>query len=503
MMEQTALCRAWRGILATDLYAFLERAFRDIDKRLNLIPAPYVELLTQALSDVALGKELRLIINLPPRHLKSVIASVAFPAWLLGNDPSKRIAVISHSQSLANDLAIRCHRLTEMSWYRENFPSMRLAPDRNRTLDFETTQGGGRFAASMDTGVTGRGFDVIIIDDPLSAQDARSEAARDNVISTYEAMLASRLDNPARGAVVVVHQRLHENDLSGYLLSRGGWRHISLPLVAEATTTYQLPSGLWVRRAGEPLVPEFWPPDVIRDTRAKGAGIFAAQYQQNPSATEGDLIERRHIRTFDKLPLGAKEIVLSFDTATKTGDNSSYSVGLVIARDETRHYVIDIFRARVDPVELRDAALRLIARYRPQKILIEDASSGTSLHAMLRERNHRADLWPTRARNKEERLQSVLHYFVEGRVFIKADEVWTVDLISEWMRFPLARHDDQVDAMSQYLTWYQESRPVPFHLAKGLSQEDRVAAKFFGSPPRKGEHPMRPRHGRQFLLRPR
>ena len=129
----------------------------------------------------------------------------------------------------------------------------------------------------MDTGVTGRGFDVIIIDDPLSAQDARSEAARDNVISTYEAMLASRLDNPARGAVVVVHQRLHENDLSGYLLSRGGWRHISLPLVAEATTTYQLPSGLWVRRAGEPLVPEFWPPDVIRDTRAKGAGIFAAQ----------------------------------------------------------------------------------------------------------------------------------------------------------------------------------------------------------------------------------
>ena len=228
----------------------------------------------------------------------------------------------------------------------------------------------------MDTGVTGRGFDVIIIDDPLSAQDARSEAARDNVISTYEAMLASRLDNPARGAVVVVHQRLHENDLSGYLLSRGGWRHISLPLVAEATTTYQLPSGPWVRRAGEPLVPEFWPPDVIRDTRAKGAGIFAAQYQQNPSATEGDLIERRHIRTFDKLPLGAKEIVLSFDTATKTGDNSSYSVGLVIARDETRHYVINVFRARVDPVELRDAALSLIAQYRPRKILIEDASSG-------------------------------------------------------------------------------------------------------------------------------
>jgi len=220
-----------------------------------------------------------------------------------------------------------------------------------------------------------------------------------------------------------------------------------------------------VRHAGEPLVPEFWPPEVIRDIRAKGAGVFAAQYQQNPSATEGDLIQRRYIQTFTKLPPGANETVLSFDTATKTGDSSSYSVGLVIARDERRHYVIDVFRARVDPVELRDAALRLIEQYRPRKILIEDASSGTSLESMLREKNHRAELWPTRARNKEERLQSVLHYFVDGRVFIKEDEVWTVDLLSEWMRFPLGRHDDQLDAMSQYLTWYQESRPVPFPCA--------------------------------------
>jgi predicted phage terminase large subunit-like protein len=174
---------------------------------------------------------------------------------------------------------------------------------------------------------------------------------------------------------------------------------------------------------------------------------------------------------------------------------------LVIARDERRHYVIDVFRARVDPVELRDAALRLIEQYRPRKILIEDASSGTSLESMLREKNHRAELWPTRARNKEERLQSVLHYFVEGRVFIKEDEVWTVDLLSEWMRFPLGRHDDQVDAMSQYLTWYQESRPTPFYIAKGISLEDRAAARFFGPPLPKGQHPLRPRHRTRPMFR--
>jgi len=240
MNEKPALHRALRGALSTDFYAFFERAFRDIDQRLNLVPARYIELLTQTLTDVAHGKRLRAIINLPPRHLKSLIASVAFPAWLLGNDPTKRIAVISHSQSLASDLAIRCHRIMEAGWYRDIFPMTRLAADRNRRLDFETDQGGGRFAASIDTGVTGRGFDVIIIDDPLSAQDASSDTARNNVIQAYESMLASGLDNPARGAVIVVHQRLHENDLTGHLLPQGNWHHLCLPLVAEATTTFQL-----------------------------------------------------------------------------------------------------------------------------------------------------------------------------------------------------------------------------------------------------------------------
>ena len=107
-----------------------------------------------------------------------------------------------------------------------------------------------------------------------------------------------------------------------------------------------------------------------------------------------------------------------------------------------------------------------------------------------------------RSPNKVERLQSVLHYFVDGRVFIKENEVWTVDLLNEWMRFPLARHDDQVDAMSQYLTWYQENRPAPFYIAKGISPQDRAAAKIFGYPPPKGQHPLRPRQGtRPFRLR--
>ena len=244
--------RAFTALLATDLLAFLERAFRDLDPRNRLIMVPFVALLTQELLLVATGETRRLIINLPPRHLKSILASIVFPAWLLGRDPRLRIAVISHGQGLARDLALRTKLVVEAGWYHDVFPEMRLRSERSGTMDFETTQGGGRYAASLDTGVTGRGFDLIVVDDPLSAQNARSAAERQRVRDAYDGMIASRLDDPARGAIVVVHQRLHEGDLTGHLLTEGRWRHVSLPLVASEETTYRLGGRIWTRRLDEP-----------------------------------------------------------------------------------------------------------------------------------------------------------------------------------------------------------------------------------------------------------
>jgi predicted phage terminase large subunit-like protein len=496
MNDIAAARRALRAVLAHDLSAFLERAFRELDPRNTLHINPYVEVLCQELMRVAAGQERRFILNLPPRHLKSILVSIVFPAFLIGRDPRLRVAVVSHGQSLARALALPCHRMIMSDWYQEVFPETRLRADRGGAMDFETTEGGGRYAASFDTGITGRGFDFIVVDDPLSAHDARSAAERERVKETYHGMIASRLDDPARGAIIVVHQRLHEDDLSGHLLGKGGWRHLKLPLVADQEATYQIGSRLWVRQAGDVLIPELFTEEVIRGIRAEqGEAIFSTQYQQNPTATEGDLIRRAHIRTFQDLPPGAHRITLSFDTATKTSETSSYSVGLVIASDDYRHYVTDVFRARVDPVQLRDAALRLIAQYKPSKILIEDASSGVSLEAMLKEKGHRVELRRTGGQSKEERLQSVLHYFVDQRVFIKANEAWSVELENEWMRFPLARHDDQVDAISQFLCWWQENTPMQPFIARGGSWEDRLAIKMFGAPPPKGQHPMRPRTG--------
>lgn len=490
---------AFRAALATDLLTFLERAFREIDPRGVLQVADYVLYLIEALQRVAEGKDTRVILNLPPRHLKSILASIVWPAWLLGQDPKLRIAVVSHSQALARDLSLKTLRLMETDFYREVFPQTRLRDDRRQAIDFETSQSGGRYAASFETGITGRGFDLIIIDDPISAHAVRSSTERDRVNETFDTMVASRLDDPLRGAIVVVGQRLHENDLSGYLLAKGGWKHICLPLVAEHVTELQVGGRLWVRNPGDVLLPALWTVAVVAQTRsAVGEAVFSAQYQQNPSAAIGELIQPDHIRKFDELPLCANRLTLSWDTAVKTGPNTSYTVCLVFATDGKRHYVVDVLRARLDPVQMRDAALRLIAQYRPRNILVEDASSGPGLAKMLEEHHHRCELRPTGGMSKEERLEPHLHMFSEGRVLIKNNEPWTTDLASELLKFPFGRFDDQLDSMTQYLNWAAEklpsTRPI---IARTGGWEENMARMLAHQtrPIRKGEHPMRPARG--------
>jgi predicted phage terminase large subunit-like protein len=491
--------RAFRAALATDLLTFLERAFREIDPRGGLHVGEYILYLCESLERVYEGKDTRVIVNLPPRHLKSILISIVWPAWLLGHNPKLRIAVVSHSQALARDLGLKTLRLVESDFYRDVFPDTHLRDDRGQAVDFETSHSGGRYAASFETGITGRGFDLIIVDDPISAHAVRSSAERDRVNETFDTMVASRLDDPLRGAIIIVGQRLHENDLSGYLLDKGGWKHVSLPLVAEEPTTLQVGGRLWVHNPGDVLLPALWPPEVVAQKRAEvREAIFSAQYQQNPSAAIGELIKPENVRRFDELPPSANRFILSWDTAVKTGPKTSYTVCLVFATDGRRHYVVDVLRERLDPVQARDAALRLIAQYRPTTILIEDASSGPGLAKMLEEHHHRCELWPTAGLDKEERLEPHLHMFSEGRVLIKDNQPWTTGLANEWLRFPSDTYDDQVDAMTQYFDWAAQKLPATRPIIKIVDGREADLSRVLSRqtrPSRKGEHPFRPLRG--------
>ena len=227
---------------------------------------------------------------MPPRSLKSIMCSVAFPAFVLGHDPSKRVIVVSYGADLAIKHGNDFRTVVNSAEYHAIFPGMRISSMKNTQTEVVTTQNGFRLGISVDGALTGRGADVIVIDDPIAALAALSQKAREHVRIWYFNTLLSRLDDKQNGAIVLVMQRLHEDDLAGVLL-RGSdeWTVLSLPAIAERDEQIPIGNGqFYCRRAGDVLHPEREPRDVLESLRAQlGAETFAAQYQQQPVAPGG------------------------------------------------------------------------------------------------------------------------------------------------------------------------------------------------------------------------
>jgi predicted phage terminase large subunit-like protein len=197
--------------------------------------------------------------------------------------------------------------------------------------------------------------------------------------------------------------------------------------------------------------------------------------------------------TIDACPPGATRIFIAVNPAVKQTAASDNTVFLVIATGGNRHYVVDVLRARFDPVEMCDAAERLLQRYRVEKVLVEDSASGPGLHAMLAEKGSRSELRPVGGANMQERLEKHLHFFVDRRIYVLNNQSWTVDFRNELVRFPIARYDDQVNALTLYLE-YMFSIAQTRHLTLSAnSWEERMARAMGAQSLRKGEHPMRPR----------
>ena len=237
----------------------------------------------------------RLIITLPPRSLKSIMCSVAFPAFVLGHDPSKRLIVASYSADLAikhgNDFRV----VVNSGEYHAIFPGMRISAMKNTQSEVVTTLNGFRLAISVDGTLTGRGGDIIIIDDPIAALAALSQKSREHVVDWYFNTLLSRLDDQQNGAIVLVMQRLHEDDLAGVVLrSSDEWTVLSLPAIADQDEEIPIGNGqVHFRRAGDVLHPERQSREELESLRAQlPPEIYSAQYQQQPVAPGGAMIKR-------------------------------------------------------------------------------------------------------------------------------------------------------------------------------------------------------------------
>ena len=291
--ENVSPQQIYRAILATDFRAFVEYVFRLLRPTTPFKPNWHIDAMAHKVSQVASGEVKRLIITVPPRHLKSIIASVALPAWYLGHNPSERVVAVSYSAELAKTHANDFRRVVTDPIYQAVFPNMRVA--RETDSEIHTTQRGRRYATSIQGTLTGRGGNLFIIDDPLKPGDALSEVSRQRVIEWFGSTLSTRPDDKQVARIIVVMQRVHVDDLVGHLLeTEAGYEVLSLPAIAQSTISYDLGGGrTHVREKGDLLHPAHEPAQVLREIKKNmGSMLFSAQYQQSPEPAGGKIIKR-------------------------------------------------------------------------------------------------------------------------------------------------------------------------------------------------------------------
>jgi hypothetical protein len=261
----------YQAILRADLVAFSERAFYSLNPETTYKHNWHIEKIAEALEKCRAGETKRLIVNVPPRSLKSHLVSICFVAWLLGHNPTKQLISCSYAQDLADKLAADCRSVMSSLWYQQLFPGTRLAGRRQAVHDFATTERGFRLATSVGGVLTGRGADYLVVDDPLKPDEALSETQRQAVNDWFDHTLVSRLNDKRDGCIVIIMQRLHEDDLVGHVMKQGNWTQLRFPAIAENDEIHliQSPFGRRTvsRKLGEALHPEREPLEVLAPSR--------------------------------------------------------------------------------------------------------------------------------------------------------------------------------------------------------------------------------------------
>jgi phage terminase large subunit-like protein len=301
-----------------------------------------------------------------------------------GEPAPRRFTASDYKRTALGDRRFRSWR----SGYREVFPQTVISKTKSAEEDFETTRGGGRFTTSVGGALTGRGGDVLIIDDPIKPQDAFSDVRRKSSNDWYDNTLHSRLDDKRNGKILLTMQRLHEDDLTGHILGKENWDQISLPAIATEDEEYILMNGRQVgRKTGEALHPEREPLEILEQLKQSvGSYIFASQYQQTPVPLAGNLVKWAWFQSYDEPPpiSGNRQIVQSWDTAFTENDGSDWSVATTWLVDGKNYYLIDIFRKRLDFPSLKRSVVSYHQRWKANTVLIEDVATGTALKQQLR-----------------------------------------------------------------------------------------------------------------------
>lgn len=463
-----------RRELESDLLVFTKWYFREIYK-IDFDENWHHRVICDYLMKIHSGEIQNLIINIAPRYTKTELAVKAFIAWSLAKKDTCKFIHLSYSDDLALDNSSQIKEIITHEAFQDIW-NMNLKGDAKSKKKWYTESGGGLYSTSTGGQITGFGAGeigdeyagAIILDDPLKPDDARSDTIREAINNRFNTTIKSRRNNPNKTPIIVVMQRLHEDDFTGFLLNGGSeleWTHLNLPTLNENG-----PSEYDHREIGEPLWAKKHDVEILKAMASKDSLNFAGQYQQRPSPAEGNLLKRENIRFYRELPDNLTMQIHSWDMTFKNSKTSDFVVGTSWASNFKDHYLVDCLRKKMSFTETLDA-IKLFIRKNSKynAILIEDKANGTAIMDVIKKEFNR--VIPINPKeSKEARFASVTPLFESGNVYLPHPDIcpWVSDFIDEMLVFPNGKHDDQVDSTSQALNYLNKKTNNSLYKLAGM-----------------------------------
>ena len=433
------------------------------------------QIIAKEFTDIADERKGRLIINMPPRHTKSEFASVYYPAWIIGKYPKLKIMQVSHNTELAARFGSKVRNIIDSKEYKQIFGDVRLREDSKAKGRWETNHGGEYYAAGVGASITGRGADLLIIDDPHTEQDSMSDSAMERAYEWYTSGPRQRLQ--PGGSILVVMTRWAEDDLTGRLLKAqtepkaDSWKQVSFPAILES---------------GNPVWPEYWELDELEKIKASiPIRNWSAQYMQNPTSEEGAILKREWWQPWEKESLPQlQHVIQSYDTAFSKKETADYSAittwGVFFPEEGGAPNIIllDAIKGKFDFPELKVVALDANKYWEPETIIIEQKASGEPLTQEFRRMGIPVvPFTPSRGNDKHTRVNSCAPVFESGAVWYPYGEKFAEDVIDECAAFPHGANDDYVDSTTQAILRYRQGNFVELY-SDYVDQEEQVRKSY-------------------------
>jgi len=428
------------------------------------------------LTKISKGRGGRLIVNMPPRHTKSEFASYLFPAWYIGKFPKKKIMQVSHNAELSARFGSKVRNLIDSQEYKNIFGDVRLREDSKAKGRWETNHGGEYYAAGVGGSITGRGADLLIIDDPHTEQDAMSDSAMERAYDWYSSGPRQRLQ--PGGNILLVMTRWAQDDLTGRLLKSQSdikadkWNIIEFPAI--------LPTGT-------PVWPEYWSLEELEKVKASiSVRNWNAQYMQDPVAEEGAILKREWWQPWKGQVPSLKHVIQSYDTAFSKKESADYSAITTWGVFEPTPgdnclILLDAEKGRWDFPELKAVALEAYKYWEPESVIVEAKASGQSLIQEMRRAGIPVmDFIPSRGKDKHSRVNACAPVFESGNVYYPDDAHFAEEVIEECAAFPFGQHDDYVDSTTQAVLRYRQGNFVGTYMDEPEPMKIEQDYKYYG-----------------------